>query len=117
MGIAAARLLLSVVCPQRQPLGLPREEIKMRTFQPIAAAFAACLLICGLIAPAFAQEVTTREAAADRARAEGYSLVSKTDPAPGAWDVWASRDGIAYEVKIDARDGSVIKAIPVEDND
>ncbi len=44
-------------------------------------------------------------------------LISKTEQAPGAWDVWASKDGIAYEVKINANDGSLIAAVPVEDND
>lgn len=115
------RFLLGSPDRMSGPSDLAREEIKMRTSQPktrhLTTTFAAGLFICGLLSPALAQAITTKEAAADRARAEGYVLVSKTEEAPGVWDVWASRDGIAYEVKIDARDGALIKAIPVEDND
>jgi hypothetical protein len=59
----------------------------------------------------------SRQDAASRAQSAGFMLISKTEQAPGAWDVWASKDGIAYEVKINANDGSLIAAVPVEDND
>lgn len=70
-----------------------------------------------MVAPALADSIKTGEAAADRVKSEGYSLISKAEAVPGAWDVWASKDGIAYEVKIDAGSGAVVKAVPVDDND
>jgi hypothetical protein len=68
------------------------------------------------IAPSWAATLT-RQDAVSRAQSAGYTLISKTEPASGAWDIWASRDGIAYEVKINAENGSVMAAVPVEDND
>jgi hypothetical protein len=43
--------------------------------------------------------------------------VSKTEAAPQGWNVWASKDGIAYEVRIDARNGRTIAVIPMENDD
>jgi hypothetical protein len=76
----------------------------------------ALLLILASIGPSNAASIT-RQDAVSRAQSAGYTLISKTEPAPGSWDIWASKDGIAYEVKINANDGSVIAAVPVEDND
>jgi hypothetical protein len=59
----------------------------------------------------------SREDATARVRSAGFTLVSKAEPTPGAWEVWASRDGIPYEVKVNASDGSLLAAVPVEDND
>ena len=59
----------------------------------------------------------SREDALSRVQSDGYGLVSKAEEAPGSWDVWASKDGIPYEVKINAADGSVIAAVPLEAND
>ena len=64
-----------------------------------------------------AADSISSDAAVSRALSAGYRLVSKTEAAPGAWDIWASKDGIAYEVKIDARNGSLMTAIPLDDND
>ena len=57
----------------------------------------------------------TRQDAVSRAQSAGYSLVSKAEPAAGSWDIWASKDGIAYEIK--ENDGSLIAAVPMDDND
>ena len=81
-----------------------------------ATFFITSVLLFASAIPCFAASIT-RQDAVSRAQSAGYSLISKTEAAPGSWDVWASKEGIAYEVKINARDGSLMTAIPVEDND
>lgn len=83
----------------------------MRAFPLIAI-----LLLLASIEPVLAASLS-RQDAMSRAQSAGYTLISKTEPAPGSWDIWASKDGIAYEIKINANNGTLIAAVPVEDND
>lgn len=73
-----------------------------------------CLLLAAAM-PAHA--AISQEDAVARAQSAGFSLVSRAESAPGNWDLWASKDGIPYEVKIDSQDGSLLQAIPLEAND
>jgi hypothetical protein len=75
------------------------------------------LLILATSGSAVCAASISRDDAASRVLSAGYTRVSKTEPAPGSWDVWASRDGIPYEVKVSATDGTLVAAVPVEDND
>lgn len=81
------------------------------------AAYLITLLLAATAAQPLLASSVSREDAMARVQSAGYSLVSKTDAAPGVWDVWASKDGIAYRVKVNARDGTLIAAIPVEVDD
>lgn len=60
--------------------------------------------------------LTAQQAAADVLK-DGYTRVALTERAPDAWDVWASKDGMSYEVKIDPKTGSVIQQVPIDGDD
>lgn len=69
------------------------------------------------IAATHASAATSRDEILSRAKSAGYSLIAKTEFSGGTWDVWASKDGIAYEMKFNANDGALIAAVPVDAND
>ncbi len=81
-----------------------------------ASCVALFLLASTAVVPALASTVS-REDAMARVHSAGYPLVSRTDPAPGGWDVWASKDGIVYKVEVNANDGTLMAATPVENDD
>lgn len=74
------------------------------------------LLVLGF-ATSHAAAATTRDEILSRAKSAGYSLIAKTEYAGNTWDVWASKDGIAYEMKFSAQDGALLAAVPVDAND
>ena len=63
-----------------------------------------------------AQADITRQQASDRVLADGFALVSRTEAVPGLWDVWASKNGLPYEVTIDAATGSIVTRTPIADD-
>ena len=81
----------------------------------LACLFSLCLLAACRSAAAMAP--ITSQQASDRVLADGFALVVKTEAALGTWNVWASKDGLPYEVKVDAVTGSVVVSTPVGDDD
>lgn len=56
------------------------------------------------------------DAVADAAT-NGYSKIALAEHSRKEWEVWASKDGLSYELKIDAQTGAVLQTIPLDSDD
>ena len=69
---------------------------------------------------ALARPVLTSDDAAAEVLASGFARVAKAEATSSiqrGWDVWASKDGIAYIITIDAGTGLVLAATPAVADD
>lgn len=78
--------------------------------------FLLATLLFGLAATQ-ASAATSRDEILSRAKSAGYRMIAKAEFSGDTWDVWASKDGIPYEMKFNADDGALIAAVPVDAND
>lgn len=78
-------------------------------------------LLLPLVAAAMASAATaaplSRQDAKDRVLADGFTSVAKTEVAPDAWRVWAAKDGVAYEINVDANTGVLTKVVALDPDD
>jgi hypothetical protein len=78
--------------------------------------FIAAALLCTATNLSASELIASAQQAESIALAVGYPLVEKAELVNDRWDVWASKDGIAYNLQIDARTGFFIKESPADDD-
>jgi hypothetical protein len=78
--------------------------------------FVAASLVCTATNLSASDLIASRQQAESIALAVGYPLVEKAELVDHRWDVWASKDGIAYQLQVDPQTGFFIKELPADDD-